>query len=471
VKSSLLAWRHVAFSTLAVVGLSVCFTARAENHALIMWVGEYADPRASLPGIDLDANNARKIARGMGIPEKNITEVKNEQLTWDGMKSALADLVARIAQDDKVFIYYSGHGAQQVNTGGSKKCSEGLVAQDVRLYYDRDLEADLATLGAKASQVVMMNDSCFSGGASIKALPQPGRMLVPKAYPGVVRTGSSAEDEGYKCGDAVNKSFMTKSLQVVKRKGAQLLYVAAAGDNEVSFASTEGSIATHAWAECITDPATDQDLSGTISGEELRACAQASINASPQRERQTITLTGNPGLPVSFATSDAKPIATHVNGASALEDIRAGSDASYSVKLTSTKDKLRIGQDYFDFTVETNREGYLYVLQVGTDGETFNLLFPNKVDNNNRVAAGKHRFPRESWRLRSAGPSGTNHLMALVSSVPKDFGEDMDTEGTFATAPATQHATKSLVVVATGASEGGNGRYGASAVTQVHEVP
>lgn len=445
--------------------------AHAENHALILWIGTYADPAANLPGIDLDAKAARQIAAAMGVPAKNTVEVRNEQLTLAGLGQAIGALVDRIQPGDKVFVYYSGHGGQAANVSDSgKPCSEGLVAHDKRLYFDRELEADLARLGAKASQVVMMNDSCFSGGTSMKDLPPgPRPRLVPKAYPGPVPAGQAGEATGYTCGQAVNKGWLAKTLEVIPRSGAQLVYLAASRDNEIANATADGSVATLSWAACLKDPKADADRSGAVSVEELRACAQARIDG--MQIAQHVTLTSGEGVPVLFSSASPALAQQPVAPARTLQDLRAGADKAIPLKLTATRPTLRIGQDLLEFDVETPRAGYLYLFQVGSDGKTFNLLFPNKVDGDNRVPAGRHRFPRASWALKAAGPAGTDHLIALLSDEPKRFADLAKHKGTFAALPATQATTKNLMVVATGASPGAKGRYGASEVLQVVEVP
>lgn len=469
--------------TACAIGLGALpLIASAENHALIMWIGEYADPRADLPGIEIDAKRAHDIAIAMGVPERNIVVEKNKDLTWKGMGAAINGLTQRIKPGDKVFMYYTGHGGSAKNTDPGKKCSEGMVAQDIKLYFDRDLENDLSRLGAKASQVVMMNDSCFSGGAATSKALSPG--YVPKYLPAELKVvpganpASAPDGSERACGDAVNKTFMSKDLEVIQTKGARLLYIAASADNEVSYATAQGSVATQAWAACIADPATDTDHSGLISGEELRACAQSRISRGPQH--QTITLRGTPTLAVSFVApaattaSSTAANAAHaapVDGAKALEDIRAGSDASYNVKLTAKSSTLQIAQDFYDLTVETNRAGYLYLIQIGVDGKRFTLLFPNKIDNENHIAVGKLALPRESWKLRPEGPAGTDYLLALISATPRDFSRGMTTGGTFASSATTNQGAKDLVVVATGANAGGNGRYGASEVVHVQEAP
>ena len=466
------AWRKLAFGiALSLLGVG----AEAENHALIMWIGEYKDAGANLPGLENDARNARRLAAAMGVPGGNITELKNGQLTFAGMSAAIRGLTDRIRTDDRVFLYYSGHGAQvESRPGSTRPCSEGVVAQDLQLYYDAELEADLTRLGSKASQVVMLNDSCFSGGAATKGIDRTrgAATRVPKFLPLKLSAPAQADSGPRQCGDAINKSrTITRNLEVIPTRGAQLLYIAAAGENEVAYATDNGSPATQAWADCAASPEADTDRSGSISGEELRACAQARLNRE-QPQRQTITVTGNGALPISFAPAATQMLASAaVDPPKALADLRAASDASYHVILTAHKDTLRIGADFLEFAVQTNREGYLYVLQVGSDGKTFNQLFPNKIDDKNHIESGTHDLPRPSWRLRARGPAGNGYLIAIVAPEPKHFAGVMDTQGTFAQAPTTGTVTRNLQVEAAGASTGGNGRYGTSEVVQIREIP
>lgn len=469
--------RWVVMAALVACGLGAAETAQAESHALIMWIGEYADPRASLDGIDLDAKQARTIAHGMGVPSGNIVEVKNRELTLQGMSGALQALAGRISKGDNVFIYYSGHGSQVAAlAGASRKCSEGLVAQDLRLYFDQTLQSDLARLADKARQVVMMNDSCFSGGASEKGLylpkglPPPGSPRL-KALPVALKAAPASGGADPDCGMATNKGLMSKNLEVVATRGAGLLYIAAARDNEWSWATPEGSLATRAWAACLANPQADTDRSGSISGEELRRCAQDYLNDPKTNltgKHQVITLTGKLDLPLSFV---AAPDATLLDASKTLEDLRAAASLSYRVVLRPATGSIRIGQDELAFSVETDREGYLYIFYVGSDGKTVDQLFPNQVDNDNLLPRGVHRFPRDSWRLKATGPAGTDYLLAVASETPMDFRSRMNRSGLFASTPATLQGAKNLAVVATHASAGGSGRYGASTVVPVREIP
>ena len=467
--SSAATWlRGSVLAAFALLGTA----AHAENHALILWIGDYGDANANLPGIENDARNARRIALAMGVPKSRITELQNQQLTLAGLSGAMRALAGRIQRDDRVFIYYSGHGTQEPSRGGSAKaCSEGIVAQDRKVYYDQNLVDDLQALSAKASQVVMLNDSCFSGGDATRQLELARRNTrqVPKFLPSAAATG--APDEARRCGVATNSvQPLTRNLEVVPANGARLLYVAAAGENEVSFATDQGSPATQAWADCLESREADTDRSGSVSGAELQACAQARVDRM-QTGRQTISITGSSALPVTLGLPvNAAAAAVTVDAPSALADLRAAADAAYRVVLRPKLPALKIGQDLLEFSVESNRAGYLYVLQVGSDGKTFNLLFPNRMDSNNRIAAGVQRLPHAGWRLRPDGPEGVSHLLALVSSVPKDFSGRMDASSGFAVAPAVVGVTRNLMIEAAGALGSGNGRYGASDVVPIREL-
>jgi hypothetical protein len=460
--------RRVLAATIAACSLTGTGAVRAENHALIMtidYAGVLPPGRGALPGIEKDGEFAKAMAGRIGVPPKNILWLKNRDLTIGGMNDALQDLLQnRMREGDKVFLYYSGHGTQYARETGGSKCVQAVVTHDLKFLADDRLRETLDALAAKASQVVMFNDSCFSGGqiGSTKELSRSADDAVPKVYqPG--KTGS-ANDAGYVCGEAENKEadFGARTLGVVARKrSTQILYVAAAADSEVSRASSNGSWATQAWAYCVNGRAADRNGDGFVNGEELRQCSQTYIDQHFGR-RQTITLVGNPQLLVGFAGvgNDTAPV---TNLAGTLESLYRSRDTGISVGLSVSRNRLKIGRDLLDFTVTTDRDGYLQLLHVASDGK-FYVLFPNNLDRNNFVKAGSYRFPREKWAIQAQGPAGSGYIMAYLSTGPKDFTKGFETEGTFATGDADEGTTRKLGVIAL------DGRYGASPVVTVEEV-
>ncbi|MEO7150509.1 MAG: serine/threonine-protein kinase [Burkholderiaceae bacterium] len=104
-----------------------------------------------------------------------------------------------------------------------------------------------------------------------------------------------------------------------------------------------------------------------------------------------------------------------------FERIASGQVADFKVEAATTKPQFRIGRDRLSFTVKSAREGHLYVLLYGTDGVLMQL-FPNALAKNNKVKAGQSlTLPQVNWQLDTAGPTGTDHFIALVSEHPRDF--------------------------------------------------
>ena len=393
---------------------------QGDTYALLMGIGNYQNPLNNLPGIDKDLEHARDIAHRLGVSDTHVTELSNQQLSLSGMQQAFTKLRQSVSDDDAVFIYYSGHGSRQ-RVGQS--CSEALVAYDQKLFSDKDLEAQLQLLAKKTRKLVVLLDSCFSGGAtqaptrtySLEDLDNDADLAVPKYIPG--------ED----CSKPVN---LTRDYNALKNHWGQALnnyiHIAAARDNEVSFAGGKGSWATVAWHECLETGVSDSDGSGGISAEEIQRCAQEQLDRKPSTEKKQphhITLIGNTRTVLDLqknptpATSPAPPDAK-----AALLDIYNSRDGRRRVDITLEQNHLRIGEDWLKFNVHSAEAGYVYVLMVGSDGTTFNLLFPNDLDSNNRINAGQTlALPRPNWQLRVAGPAGEDKLLVLVTPQARDF--------------------------------------------------
>ena len=293
-------WRRCCAAV--AIGAACAGLAHAENHALIMTL-DYGATKNPLPatGIEIDGRMAREMAVRMGVPDDNIVWVRNGSLTVEGMDAAFQSLIrGRVHEGDKVFIYYSGHGMQFVNTGDSaSKCSEAMVSADLEAFSDARIESALAALAALAAQVIVMNDSCYSGGQATRELGSDLREgEVVKRY---VPKTESARNSAYQCDRPVNRA-LTRSLGVVERRGSsRMMYIAATADNEASLATPLGSMATLAWHQCLAGGSADGGGSGVIDGDELRRCSQRLIDGAGRRHRQTITLVGDGALPLSFA--------------------------------------------------------------------------------------------------------------------------------------------------------------------------
>jgi serine/threonine protein kinase len=106
----------------------------------------------------------------------------------------------------------------------------------------------------------------------------------------------------------------------------------------------------------------------------------------------------------------------------ALDDIFEKRNREHTVAFALDQARVRINQDKLTFRLSSSRPGFLYVFMVGTDRQHFHLLFPNALDEDNRVEAGKElALPRTGWAMVAGGPPGTNHFVAVVSESARDF--------------------------------------------------
>ena len=126
---------------------------------------------------------------------------------------------------------------------------------------------------------------------------------------------------------------------------------------------------------------------------------------------------------------------------------------SSQVILSAAKTRMKIDADPLDLTVQVREGGYLYLLMVGSDGETFDILFPNQIDKQNKVADGETlRLPRTGWNVTASGPVGSDTILALVTDAPRDFSAlGLTKAGPFSVAQATTKTAMDMQLLSSGA--------------------
>jgi len=441
--------------------------ASAETHALIMTISTYNVPGVPpLKGVVQDAASAREIARRLGVKEGNMTFLRDGQLDWKGMNAAFDRLQERIAPNDDVFIYYSGHGGRQLVKDPEQRCAESLITVDGYGFVDTDLEAKLKTLSRKANKMVVFLDACHSGGVTTRAV---GARFAPKY---MSRAGGDA------CQTPVNvlKKNIGSGTRSVGSGAQNYVYIAAARDNEVSLDEPgKGGVATQAWHQCVSGAARDLDGSGGLSAAEVQACAQDIIDRKlrnvPGFTTHHISITGNSRSVLGFVErpttvvqapasapsvqvptpAPSAPAPVVVSPVNTLRDIYSQRDDRRIVTVTMPEPRVKIGRDKVEFTVSSSHPGYLYLLMVGSDGKAFDVLFPNQLDRSNQVEAGQTlRLPRPNWEVLAGGPPGTTQLLAIVADAPRDFSKlAMKPAGPFSILEANPVSSKDIQLVST----------------------
>jgi hypothetical protein len=425
------------------------------NHALIITVSEY--PRNPLPGVVTDRALGIEMAQRFGVPAKNIVELSEQQVTRDGLARALQDMNQAMMPGDKLFIYYSGHGARFFDKD-TKQCEESIVMQDMHFVTKNEFAQMLRPLSAKADKTIVMLDSCHAGGvaqtASMRSISGKDEM----------RAKFSPEASSAQCSQAVNvRSFSQSRGTDLATTDNNIVILAAARKNEVAWATSHGSSLTYNFEQCLNGGATDSDRSGSISMQELTDCVQARLDQTQDESiRQHATLAGNAALVPAFSGSPADTAAPPPGGApggkpggapaagaapggvdtpgvdtpgvdtpgvdtpgvdtlATLNDIYHQRDDRWDVKVKLDQPTLKIGSN-LTLSVRSNRDGYVYIFYRGSQPDSFYLLFPNQLDSSNVLAANYElHLPRQNWTVTALGPRGTDHILVMVTESTRDF--------------------------------------------------
>jgi hypothetical protein len=494
-----------------------------------------ADP---LLGVLKDMETARKMAQAMGVSNDRIMELRDEQATKPNILAALEKIRSTIRVGERAFIYYSGHGTSVTDPKGCEEGLIPYTQGAYRVE-DLVTESELATythkISEKADKAIVLIDACFSGGVvagKTRSLSTVDEIRAKFSQP---RAGACDVPVNYR----KTRSFTPALQRLGTPDQNFVQISAANYNEVSWDSPKLGGLATHSLGECLLGQAKDTDRSGAITLEEVRQCAQAKVNqlsapyeaqgklpatiqmrgtrnlivvadppqvvaqrpevtkppvqqtpppASPTQTTspQTPQKQDPPPAPPATVPLQTPPIASipapikespveqQLASLATLQDILSQRNGKLNVEVKAPK-QLVIRKDALSFHVKANTDGYLYAVMLGSDGQSFYLLFPNKIDTDNRIKANtSYQFPRKGWSIKAGGPEGTNKVLMVVSQSPRDpklFVPDASSGGgpfTYTLSDLT--ARKRLIDFFVGRGVQGNARMAASMV-EIKEVP
>ncbi|MBI5885925.1 MAG: caspase family protein [Deltaproteobacteria bacterium] len=149
-------------------------------YAVVIGIEQY---RQNLPKADYAVHDAQVVAeyltKVMGYPEENVVTLLDDKASMSDLAKYFEKwLLNNVEKDGTVFVYYSGHGAPNPNTGDAYLVPfDGDPAFiDQTGYSLKRLYESLGKLPAR--DIVVALDSCFSGAGGRSVIARGARPLV-----------------------------------------------------------------------------------------------------------------------------------------------------------------------------------------------------------------------------------------------------------------------------------------------------
>ena len=397
--------------TLAAVAC-LALPAIAEDRALIVGVGDYESSTVSdLVGIDLDMDMMQDAAERLGFAPRGIRTLFNEQATLAGFRREAGNWLAGANEDDRVLLYFSGHGSYVPDDNGDEtedQRDEVLVLHDTRFEggemrdFLRDDEFGRLLAALPSQNVLVLIDACHSG-TTTKSFAAIGERGQPKFLhnPGLRHSLGSVR---------------ARSLVPEARVQQNHVLLSAAADDELAQATRQGSAFTLGVSEAVKAAANGRSLTPR---ELQRSVSDHILELLDPGQEHTPQLFGRGRL------LDANLFFALQGGVGPtrrrLQELAANLP---QMEFAAAHTELSEG-DNVVLALEVPRSGYLNVVNVNPEDDAV-VLFPNAHHADNRVSEGRFSVPGDAmdFDLVARAPFGESITVAFLTESPMNLYQD-----------------------------------------------
>jgi hypothetical protein len=424
------------------------FSAQAGDRALVVGVDFYVSV-AETPGATADAKAMQRLlVDKFNFDPGSIKILLNEEATAANIvRNFRSWLIDGTRPGDRVFFFYAGHGFQTDDDNGDELDGkdEVITPYDVKIVqqggkillpdertFIRDDQFNDFIAQLSGRRAVLMFDSCHSGtlSRSLGGKKREGsRYLTPKPT-----RSRSIGDKGY---SEVPKDQKKRDLTTITESGLQdningIVLLSAASAYQQAFPVELGGgelrgAFSYIFEELIrrNENIRIEDLEGALKQQMQILAEKKVIEPSRNGEYQVpqveiVSKVDLAGKPLFAGSTSADSFAESLKYAlfNPLSDLK--------VRLNLSKSSYRLG-DSITYTVDVSETSYLYILVFSTQNQAF-CIFPTEIgsDTVNRVAAGRHNFPRGDYVTEATEPVGRDIWVALASRQKLRIGEKQD---------------------------------------------
>ncbi|WP_299953420.1 caspase family protein [uncultured Roseobacter sp.] len=437
--------RRASLMVVAAAAATLASTwALAADRALLIGIGAYSGDAAPLEGPANDLVMMRDLVETeMGFAPEEVLVLSDAQASRPAVLAAFQNwLIAGTGPNDRVFIYYSGHGTQIYDEVGGDEGPEGMDEALVMVDYDRsDPLAGLVTddeIGRMLDQladrrVTMLVDACHSGTVSrslagtASAPSQRARFVAPISRPQA--DGSSSRSTLVPDGSVLRRDTgLIGDIQVPSKQRLEVWSASAPYQLawETMIDGRSHGVFSYHFATALREGTADTNQNGTTSREELLSylAAEADAFCKTDFECQSKGFTPQLSAPpvsrilsvVEWPEDNPQPV-TAPSVAQMLDLLTGGrEDAALSlVHMDPGKSGPIRGNDIVAFEISSDRDGEVLLFDLRDGGQVMQLFPSRAFAKNTPVAANRVlRIPDAYTRANFRIPSGSGTLLALV---------------------------------------------------------
>lgn len=208
-----------------------------------------------------DAKGMRDLlVNTLGFPKEKITLIIDAQATRDGIRRAFSELTRKVGPNDRVLVFYAGHGeTEKLPNGGETGYLVPVDGDRSDVYYSCLSMEEIKQLASRvaAKHMLFLIDACYGGLAAIQV-----RSLDHKT-------------QGY-------------FRKITAQPARQILTAGGAGEPAIERAEWGHSAFTYELLQGLGKALADLDEDGLITGQELATYIQSRVARRTENQQHPV---------------------------------------------------------------------------------------------------------------------------------------------------------------------------------------